>query len=204
VLLHPRAELTVHQRVAPVDTAIAKFGEGPIAGPTTISIDGVSIPGVATDGVDPIDDAFAPAQFFELTDDQKLTRPSFERLPAGRRLKTSSFSTGTSQGADQHYVTITVDDPRLRPGDDRNGKLVDAYRVDSGLRVAMAELTGGGLETPTRYVSPSQGTAVAEPRYAVAGRRDLEPTGTYATYTDAAAAQRDDAATAIVGMHEAR
>ena len=45
LLLHPLAELTVHQRVAPLATQLATYANGPIAGPATITIDGVTVAG---------------------------------------------------------------------------------------------------------------------------------------------------------------
>jgi hypothetical protein len=201
VLLHPRAELTVHQRVAPLDTALAQYGQGPIDGPTTISIDSVTVAGMPGPGaVGTIDDDFAPAQYFALSDDEKLSRPSFEKLPAGRSVQTSSFLTGTSQGADQDYVTLTVDNPKLAPDDDPKAA---PYTAAAELRASMAELVGGRLAGPGRYASPSQGIVVQPPAYALAGRRDLKASGSYQSYT-AAAAARSGNETKVVGAFEAR
>ena len=190
VLLHPLSELTVHQRVAPLDTRLERFGTGPVDGPSKITIDGVAIVGGAvTQGLDQLDDNFAPGQFFDLTDDEKVTRPSFERLPAGKRVHTASFSTATAQQADEHYVTITVDNPALKPHDDRLGSLASAYKPGAALRASMAELSGAGsseLGGGGRYAAPSQGIEVAEPVWAVAGRGDLAPATTHASYTEAA------------------
>jgi hypothetical protein len=189
VVVHPLSELSVHQRVAPLDTALGRFGTGPIDGPSTISIDGVDIPGFVTQGTTKLDDTFAPGQFFELTDDEKLARPSFERLPAGKRVRMSSFRTAKAQTADQHYVTITVDDPQLKPHDDRLSLLTNAYKVDVALRASMAELAGAGsseLDGGGRYTPPPQGITVVEPAWAVADRGDLSATGTHASYTEAA------------------
>lgn len=203
LLLHPKAQLSVHQRVAPIDTPLAKYGNGPIAGATTITIDAVTIPGVITHGTSVIDDGFAPAQFFQLTDDQKLTRPSFEQLPAGRSVDTASFSTATPVTADQHYVTITVDDPEQKPFDDRLTVLSAAYRASSALGLGMSELVGGIRSTPPRYEAPAFGIKVEEPRWAVAGRADLSEHSTHATYTAAVAVAGSEDDRRVVGAFEA-
>ena len=143
LLLHPRAELTVHQRVAPIDTPLGKYGNGPIDGPSTISIDSVTVPGIATQSVGTLDDDFAPAQYFQLTDDQKLSSPAFEKLPAGRTVDLSSFKFWSGEKADQHYVTITIDDPTLLPTNDGDGALGNAHRASDALKQAMAELIVG-------------------------------------------------------------
>jgi len=209
VLLHPLSELTVHQRVAPLKTQLDKFGNGPIDGTHTISIDAVAITGMGTHGaddLDDLDDTFVPGQFFELTDDEKFKRPAFERLPAGVKVRTASFSTAsTTQMADQHYVTITVDDVTQMPSDDR-GDLSKAHRVTEDVRATMAELGGAGeskLARAGRYAAPSQGISVSEPRWAVAGRDDLASAASYATYTVAARAVADPASTQIVADYEA-
>lgn len=205
VLLHPLSELTVHQRVAPLKTQLDKFGNGPIDGPHAIVIEDVTISGMGTQGVDDLQDTFVPGQFFEMTDEEKFRRPAFERLPAGVKVKTSAFSTAaTAQKADQQYVTITVDDLQQAPAGDR----ADAppYRVSDSLRASMAELGASGefkLASAGRYAAPSQGIAVHEPRWTIAGRDDLTAHGTYATYTAAAREAGDQESTQIVGDFEA-
>jgi hypothetical protein len=197
-VLHPLAELSVHQRVAPIETRLERFGTGPVDGPSTITIDAVAITGVAVSaGLDGLTDTFAPGQYFELSDDEKLTRPAFERLPAGKRLRAASLTTGSRQPADQHFVTITVDNPRELPHDDRLEALAGAYKAGAALRASMAELSG-----TDRYTAPSQGIAVAEPAYAVAGRDDLAPTPAYPSYT-AAAESAPAGDRRIVGAFEA-
>jgi hypothetical protein len=207
MLLHPLSELTVHQRVAPLKTQLDKFGNGPIDGAHTISIEQVAITGMGgVQGVDDLEDTFVPGQFFQMTDDEKFKRPAFERLPAGVKVRTASFATATSQTADQHYITITVDDVKQRLTDDRGDDLSKAHRVSEDVRATMAELGGAGeskLAPAGRYASPSQGIVVGEPRWVVAGRDDLASAGTYATYTEAARAAADPRSTQIVGEFEA-
>ena len=204
LLLHPRAELTVHQRVAPIDTVLAKYGNGPIDGPSTITIDSVTTPGIATQSIGTLDDDFAPAQYFQLTDDEKLSSPAFEKLPAGRTVDLSSFKYWSGEKADQHYVTITVDDPALLPTNDRTGALANAYQAGASLKQSMAELVVGKLATPDRYTAPSQGIVLNQPEYAIAGRRDLTGAATYSSYTAARAAHTDDDSTRVVGSFETR
>jgi hypothetical protein len=188
VLLHPLSELSVHQRVAPLKTQLDQFGTGPIDGSHTIAIDAVTIEGMSTEGVEDIDDTFVPGQFFAMTDDEKFRRPAFERLPAGVKVKTAAFSTATAQTADQHYVTITVDDFELAPADDRLLTLSRAYRASDAMRSSMVEAAAASrsdFSSDGRYAAPSQGIAVSEPGWAIADRDDLSPQSTHASYTEA-------------------
>ena len=124
-------------------------------------------------------------------------------------MRTSGFATATRQSSDQHYVTITVDDPRQKPGDDRVDALANAYRVAQALRESMAEVAGAHAGRATapggRYVAEDQGIRVRQPGWAVAGRNDLQATRTYASYTEAAGAldeDQDRADRRVVGAHE--
>lgn len=61
---------------------ISRFGQAPPAGPRRFTITNVNLGGQEQTGT-AVKDFFAPAQFIELTDDQKLSRPSFEAMDAG-------------------------------------------------------------------------------------------------------------------------
>jgi hypothetical protein len=60
---------------------ISRFGQGPPAGARNFTINVAS--GGFTQSPDAVKDFFAPAQFVEMTDDEKLSRPSFESMDAG-------------------------------------------------------------------------------------------------------------------------
>src|SRR6185295_2996602 len=81
VLLHPLGTLTVKQNVVPLNLDISTFGQAAPAGARSFSI-GVSLGG-QSQTPQTIPDFFAPAQFFKMTDDEKLSRPSFEMMAAG-------------------------------------------------------------------------------------------------------------------------
>ena len=82
ILLHPLGTLTVKQGVAPLNMDISRFGQAAPAGPRRFTITGANLGGQDQTSL-PVRDFFAPAQFIELTDDQKLSRPSFETMDAG-------------------------------------------------------------------------------------------------------------------------
>ncbi|MBS1132493.1 MAG: uncharacterized protein H6R16_3495, partial [Proteobacteria bacterium] len=82
VLLHPLGTLSVKQGVVPLDMDISRFGQAPPAGARRFTISSVSLGG-QSQTAQPVKDFFAPAQFFEMSDDEKLSRPSFEPMPAG-------------------------------------------------------------------------------------------------------------------------
>jgi hypothetical protein len=82
IFLHPLGRLSVKQTVVPLDLDIDKFGNAVPADAHRFSLRNVTMnqEGVSFERVQ---DFFAPAQFLELTDDEKLTAPSFEPMVAG-------------------------------------------------------------------------------------------------------------------------
>jgi hypothetical protein len=91
VLLHPLGTLTVKQGVVPLDLDISRFGQAAPAGARRFTISSVSLGGQSPTS-QPVKEFFAPAQFFEMSDDEKLSRPSFESMAAGVSMGAQEFS----------------------------------------------------------------------------------------------------------------
>jgi len=82
ILLHPLGTLLVRENVVPLNMDISRFGHAAPAGERRFTITGVTV-GEDQQAGRAVRDFFAPAQFLELTDDEKLSRPSFESMDAG-------------------------------------------------------------------------------------------------------------------------
>jgi hypothetical protein len=83
-LLHPLGRLRFSQRVVPLDIAVTRFGPGRLQNPATF---GVAVRfGDGSGTVQPVREQFARADFFDLSDDDKLTQPAFELLRSGSEL----------------------------------------------------------------------------------------------------------------------
>jgi hypothetical protein len=91
VLLHPLGTLTVKQSAVPLNLVISRFGHAAPAGARRFTISSVSLGGLSQT-TQPVKDFFAPAQFFEMSDDEKLSRPSFEPMTAGVSIGSSEFA----------------------------------------------------------------------------------------------------------------
>jgi hypothetical protein len=99
VLLHPLGILTVKQSVVPLNMDISRFGQAVPAGARRFTISSVSLGSNGENQTaQPVNDFFAPAQFFEMSDDEKLSRPSFEPMEAGVSFVSDAifFTTDTS------------------------------------------------------------------------------------------------------------
>ena len=82
LVLHPNGFVDVSQKLAPLGIPIQRFGSttptaGSVFAITDVEIGGAPAPVGATR------EEFAPAQFFEMSDAEKLSRPSFSEFDAG-------------------------------------------------------------------------------------------------------------------------
>ncbi len=120
LLIHPLGELEGRQRVVPLETTISRVGPSTVpAGETRVNLGQPTLTplplvpggaGVDVGAVSPLTDHFAPGQFLELSDDEKLRRPAFEDMLAGIRLGANASGIVTDEAdatqSDLHYDTV--------------------------------------------------------------------------------------------------
>ena len=156
LLVHPLGRFTVRQRTLPLGTAITRFGTGvPAGNDTRFEIVAMQVGSTVSTGPAGLRDDFAIAQFVDLTDDQRLSRPAFEPLPAG------------AQGTVPGYRLPVADSSRQVIG-------VDAEPVYDD---AIIDVTDTGKQRRPR----PPGTAPATPERALAGLLDAGAAGRAAT-----------------------
>lgn len=114
IAVHPLATLTVRQTVVPLNTApIDRFGDAPVAGERQFRIATVTINGNAElpASLQPLREDFAPAQFFEMDDERKLTSPSFVPMDAGVMIGSAqpTFRLDQSKASPLEYETKIID-----------------------------------------------------------------------------------------------
>jgi hypothetical protein len=106
---HPLAVITARQGVVPLGMQITHVGNQPLAAATTVDITTLTLAGApATDNL-PVTEEFAAGQFIDLSDDQALSRPSFEPMRAGLSAGSSSIDTGNATAVATSYKTVAVD-----------------------------------------------------------------------------------------------
>jgi len=116
--LHPLGRLSVKQSLLPLNTArdIDTFGGAPLRGDRRFTVTAVTLNG---DEQTPstLPDLFAPAQFFDLTDEEKLVSPSFETLDGGIAFGSEAIEFPASESVDAPLVyEAIVIDPAGAPG----------------------------------------------------------------------------------------
>ena len=83
IVLDPLGRLVVKQQVVPLNTSrdVDSFGGAPVAGDKRFAVKAVL--NTQPQAASAVRDQFAPAQFFDMSDDEKLAGPSFEPMDAG-------------------------------------------------------------------------------------------------------------------------
>ena len=109
---HPLGTLNVRQSVVPLNLErdIDRLGDAPVAGARRFRVTRVAL-GADTEVPSPLADDFAPAQFFDMSDEAKLASPSFEPMQAGLRIGSTQPAFAIAQGVESplEYETRIVD-----------------------------------------------------------------------------------------------
>lgn len=81
LVVYPRGLLKFSQRDIPLNQPITRYGTAPVAnGPVTVNL---SLCNMAPDQQQPISDYFAPGQFLDLTDTERIAGHSYELMQSG-------------------------------------------------------------------------------------------------------------------------
>jgi len=157
--VHPLGTLSVSQGVVPLNLErdIDRFGDAPVSGARRFRITRVGV-GQGEETPQPIHDDFAPAQFFEMSDDDKLASPSFEALPAGVQIGSSQHAFGFAQRIESplEYETRIIDRKAATPPP----APVRDYRLSEALLQVHA-LHGAAGRSPLRKADAALAPAFA-------------------------------------------
>jgi hypothetical protein len=177
VALHPLGQLRVRQRVVPLGVEISRFGNATPAGERRFEVS-VRGPGGRPMAAAMLRDHFAPAQFLNLSDAQRLERPSFELMDAGVRVGAGSVHFGGQDDpglvgvAELAYETIVVG--AAQP----EGRAVEPFTAtshDLDVSVANGAVARSVLHHSgeARFASPTVGVRAVVPGFTVTRTSDL-------------------------------
>ena len=175
VLLHPLGELAVRQRVVPLGIEISRFGNTAPARERRFDVAVVGATGAA-----PVEEFFAPAQFIDLADAERLRRPSFERMQAGVRVAATAVAWGGKDNpalfaeTDLAYETVVIDGAAAPV---REIESFDASADDLLLAAAIGAVGRSPMRNtgPERFRAPPKNVRLATTRFTVASTDDLAP-----------------------------
>lgn len=113
--IHPWAELTLRERIAPLNRTLTKLGTAPlVGGPTTVTVTVTDRAGASPWRTTPVHEPFAIAQYEDLREDEQLARPSFEPLEAGLTVAADDLAVEDEGGLSTPiaYETLLIDPTR--------------------------------------------------------------------------------------------
>ncbi|MFD7700649.1 DUF6603 domain-containing protein [Streptomyces caelestis] len=206
LVVHPLGGLAFTQRVAPLGITLTRFGGAPVDGPRRLDLDPQLTVEEAGPGATPLTVAltsaheyFAPAQFLDLSDEEKISAPSFELLAAGATVQGAVAAERERTGVFTSrigYEEIVQDGPHRTA--------MTGPAPAAGLRTAAgpaARRTGR-----QRFATAPRGLGVRDTRWTAVGRqaapsgaahgteRSAAPATTGTTWTEAAEHRRAAAA----------
>jgi hypothetical protein len=145
VLLHPLGTLTVRQTVVPLGLTrdIDRVGTGTPSGDRRFTVTGTAIGSTSQDRTS-VRELFAPGQFFDMSDDDRLAAPSFESMDAGVTFGDDRYTAGPGQTSPFDYTDILIGPdgtPVLQP---------DPFRQDGPRVLVMTMLGAAGASRVRR------------------------------------------------------
>jgi hypothetical protein len=172
LFIHPLAELHVNQRLVPLNTdPITRYGTTTPTGATTFAleakVDGEAV-AASLLNAPPLSDWFARAQFYVMSDAEKLAAPSFEEKNSGIRVQAAEgYISGTPVGSVMKAAQTGKDGIQSNL---EAAKFLD--RVAHLGAAGQAPIRAAG---PAKYGDPSwwdQGITLRKAGYRVVGEED--------------------------------
>lgn len=181
VLAHPLGSVVGVQKVAPLGIDIDRVGRSVPSDGNRFDIATVSIGGVGISAPAFRDEHFACGEFLDLSEEDKLSKPSFERFRAGVAVSTDAFGVPASH---------VVFEPEWETFDLRHDLPPERHLVAASALVLHAQLGAvaqSGIQAARRLKVDSPVVSVVSSAYAVvAEQRPGESTGAVAlTHTAA-------------------
>lgn len=163
-LLAPDAPAAVSQRTAPLEIRLDRFRAAEVAGPRRFRITGAEVNGRSRALADERTEEFAPGDFRDMTEAERLAAPSFEPLPSGVSLAVGeSAEEGPALTAATGPEVIVIDEPDDAPR--RSRPVVWAHTVPAlrraGPAAAPAPMLTVEAERWTTTAAPGAGSSWA-------------------------------------------
>lgn len=187
IRVHPLGDVAVRQQVLPLDVSITRFGNARMAGSQQYQIASVAFNGTEASSRARVVDHFSPGQFQELSQGEQLSRPSFEKMTAGTRVRTDAVTYGGATNEDAlhrrstrlAYETAVVTED-AETGESVTTPLPGTYEPDKSTLDVQVQFGAAARAAVTRSgkarFAPSgpARVAVRPTRYVVARRGNLD------------------------------
>lgn len=177
LLLHPLGSLTVRQTVVPLglNEDIDRVGVARPTGDRRFAITGAAIGSLmlAKADVTDVTEMFAPAQYVDMTDDEKLAAPSFVPMGAGATFGGGAHTFGQAETSAFTYTDIVIgeDGEPVLEEDEEPPVIVPPNMLDL-IRLGAVERSDVGRSLDRRYATPVRPSA---PKLAAMGWAVVDP-----------------------------
>lgn len=156
--VHPNGQLSVRQQAVPLGIPITRIGQSRVVG-DQVTVNLAPMAGTAPSA--PSTGQFAAAQFMDLSDDQKLSRPSFESYQDGIVFGATTTTTSAAVPTTASYETVFIPEQRPR----QRGRLFDTELFAHALE--LGAVARSGLHHATLHDGPDQRVRVADAQFRV-------------------------------------
>jgi len=168
-LVDPGGTLNITQKLVPLDLDIDRFSSLKPQDANRFSITAVTSES-HTLGTEPTADEFAPAEFLDMSDAEKLSRPSFERFASGVRIASSErLVAGDAVGCDVDYERIILD--KNAPARKIGRRGLDTVAFEGLVRASA--ISRSPLARNAVFAPQSVRVSLAEETYAVVSGIDM-------------------------------
>lgn len=165
ITVHPLGLFDVRQHAIPLETVIARVGPNPVPEDRRRVHLGVPlVNGRAASALSEVTDRFSAGTYLDLSDDEKLSRPSFEPMPAGARIRPPGERADFdgAREAELRYETFVCDEDGVRGA--HSAPAIDLLFAGSLTTVLAAGAAGRSeLRATTRYATDPDPIVLADP-----------------------------------------
>lgn len=173
LLVHPMGTLTVKETIVPLDLPITRYGNATPSDGTEFSISEVQV-NLQDDTIKTVTDFFAPGQFLNLSDADKLAKPSFEPYDAGVQIGSSAVLSGQDSLRTVSYDEIYIDAAASL------SRFSRIYQMPADIHLALSN-QGAGFTSAAKNTGlvkfsagvTGPGISVQSPQYVVTSVTDL-------------------------------
>jgi hypothetical protein len=171
--VHPRGTLTVVQSVVPLNTLISKFGSASPSDGDSFTISKVTLAGDEETATS-VAGQFAPAQYNEMSDADKLAARSFVPLAAGVAIGAADIVTSSESDLDLEYDVQIIDDlllpARAGPKYQMAAPILAAVAGQSAAALSLVRYTGN-----SKFITAGTTSSISngDTSSVVAGTEDL-------------------------------
>ena len=156
---HPFARLAFSQNIVPFGLTIEKFGDTLVDGPNRFDITGVTVGPSTNNNPNYATEHFSRAQYLEVSEEDKLTKPSFEAMTAGVEFSSTEFHlSDSSVPFAMDFEMVYLDADPVKPNVTR--KDFSKFVWDHDLVTSMAT-QGAAARAPRRLDEAMQASAAS-------------------------------------------